>query len=517
MKDEILEFVKHTYKNSLRFLKPKLFVERFGQKALDLINSNTEFLDNTEPFSRRVYCFLNNITTIPTCRVCSNTVKFNPNNGYQKYCSNKCRISDIKNIQDIKRATNIKKYGAANVLASSYGKDKKKETCLKKYGVDNYVKTDEYKQRLKTGDIKRVYNTDLNKIVSREKYYSLLENKYPSLSALFTVEDYKGANSYGIVYPWLCRACNKQFEHWINNNYPILCPRCKPKGTHYENVLKKFLDKHSIKFTFRDRKVLDNLEIDFFLPEYNLGIEINGLYWHSEKHISDRNYHSRKTNEATSKNIKLIQIFEDEFYNKQDIVFSRLKHILGLQKKRIYARKCDVRQITSKMKARFVEKYHIQGDVNTSANYGLFYKNKLCAVMSFSKLRKALGSSTKENTYELVRYCTIKNFTIVGGAGKLLKHFRTTTTCNSIVSYADKRWSSGDLYEQLGFTLTKTTTPNYWYTRNYTERLHRFGFQKHTLKDKLHIFDGNLTEWENMKANGYTRIWDCGHLKYTLA
>ena len=136
--------------------------------------------------------------------------------------------------------------------------------------------------------------------------------------------------------------------------------------------------------------------------------------------------------------------------------------------------------------------------------------------MSFSKLRKALGSSTKENTYELVRYCTIKSFTIVGGAGKLLKHFSNITTCNSIISYADKRWSSGGLYKQLGFTLIKTTTPNYWYTRNYTERLHRFGYQKHTLKDKLSIFDENLSEWENMKANGYTRIWDCGHLKYTL-
>lgn len=516
MKEDIITFIKQEYKNSFRFLKPKMFINRFGQKAFDSINEFTNFLDSSAPFSRRVYCYLNDISSIPKCKVCNKDVKYNHSTGYQKYCTNNCRLSDIKNIQDIKRQTNITKYGATNVLASTYGKLKKKKTCIEKYGVDNYVKTEEYKNRIKTGDIKRVYNTEKNRAVSREKHYNLLTLKYPTLTPLFSVLEYQGANSYEIIYPWLCKTCNKRFEHWINNNYPILCPNCSPKGTHYENVLKSFFEKYNIRYIFRDRKKLNNLEIDFYLPDYNLGIEINGLYWHSEKFITDHNYHLKKTQEAKKNNIRLIQIFEDEFYNKQSIVFSRLKHILKLQTSTIYARKCYVSTINNQLKNKFVEKYHIQGDVNTSINYGLYYKKTLVAVMTFSKLRKALGGTAQKNVFELVRYCTIKSFNIVGGAGKLLKHFYKNNNVKIVISYADRRWSTGNLYLSLKFTLEKTTTPNYWYTKNYTTRLHRFGYQKHLLKDKLNVYDDTLTEWENMKANGYTRVWDCGHLKYTL-
>jgi hypothetical protein len=516
MKNEITAFLKQEYNDSLRFLKPKMFIKRFGQDVYNNICDFTLFLEHSVPFSRRVYCFLNDISATPLCKVCNKEVKYNHNTGYQKYCSNACRLSDIKNIQDIKRQTNIRKYGTTNVLTSVYGKAKKKETCIEKYGVDNYVKTDEYKNRIKTGDITRVYNTEKNKIVSREKYYKLLAVKYPTLTPLFCVDEYRGANSYDIVYPWQCVTCNKKFEHWINNNYPILCPYCKPKGTYYENVLKKFFEKYNIEYIFRDRKKLNNLEIDFYLPGCNLGIEINGLYWHSEKNITDRNYHFKKTEEALANNIRLIQIFEDEFYSKQAIVFSRLKHILNLQTRSIYARECCIESITNHVKSLFNEKYHIQGDVNTSINYGLYYKKRLVAVMTFSKLRKALGSNSEENVYELVRYCTVKNFNIVGGAGKLLKYFCKNNNVKKIISYADRRWSLGSVYEAIGFTREKITSPNYWYTKNYTTRLHRFNFQKHLLKGKLDVYDENLTEWENMKANGYTRVWDCGHLKYVM-
>jgi len=41
-------------------------------------------------------------------------------------------------------------------------------------------------------------------------------------------------------------------------------------------------------------------------------------------------------------------------------------------------------------------------------------------------------------------------------------------------------------------------------------------YQKHKIKDILPIFDEALTEWENMKNNGYDRFWDCGNLVFTF-
>jgi very-short-patch-repair endonuclease len=516
MKEKIQEFIEQKYKGSYRFLKPKMFLEYFGKQCYEAVLNSTIFLAPDTSFSQKLYCFVNNITTEPLCKVCNSPVKYNTNTRYQKYCCNSCRLKDIQNIQTTKKETNLQKYGTTNVLISNYGKQKSKNTCLQKYGVDNYTKSKEYKDRLKNGDIIRVYNREQNIFKSRIKYYNNLIKKYPSLIPKFTLEEYKGSSSYKILYKWECRTCKTQFEHWLNNNYPVLCPTCKPKGTYYENRLKQFLTKHNITYQYRARKIIDNYELDFYLPDLNTAIEIHGLYWHSEKNITDKNYHLRKLNLCLEKNINLIQIFEDEFYEKEKIVFSRLKHLNHLQKNKIFARKCIVKEVNITIKRTFLNKYHIQGDTATAINYGLFYKNRLVAVMGFGKLRRATGSKHQQNTYELIRYCTIGTFSIIGGGGKLFKHFLKTHVPESVISYADRRWSQGNFYKQLDFKLEKNTEPNYWYTKNYTSREHRFNFQKHLLQKKYKDYSPELTEKEIMLKNGYTRIWDCGHLKYVF-
>ena len=161
-----------------------------------------------------------------------------------------------------------------------------------------------------------------------------------------------------------------------------------------------------------------------------------------------------------------------------------------------------------------MSQYHIQGSDNGSIRLGLYKFEKLVAVMTFGKLRRCLGSNIKSDVYEIYRYCT--NFSVPGGASKLLEYFKRIYNPVKIISYADRRWSVGKLYTTLKFKLLTKTKPNYWYTKDYIKRYHRYNFAKHTLSKKLDNFDSNLSEWENMKNNGYDRIWDCGHLKYEL-
>jgi uncharacterized protein YtpQ (UPF0354 family) len=104
--------------------------------------------------------------------------------------------------------------------------------------------------------------------------------------------------------------------------------------------------------------------------------------------------------------------------------------------------------------------------------------------------------------------------TVVGGASKLLRAFIKEHPPKPIVSYSDRRWNTGGVYKQLGFEYSHTSAPNYFYfdTMGDTEKLlSRHNFQKHKLSSKLEIFDPSLTEWENMRMNGYDRIWDCGN------
>ena len=131
--------------------------------------------------------------------------------------------------------------------------------------------------------------------------------------------------------------------------------------------------------------------------------------------------------------------------------------------------------------------------------------------MTFGKPR-----FNKEYDYELLRFCNTLNTSVMGGASKLLSYFIKNYNPKSILSYANLRWSMGNLYEKLGFTLISQSSPNYFYFNNDLILHSRIEFQKHKLKDKLENYNPDLTESENMYNNGYRKIYDCGNLVYEM-
>ena len=132
--------------------------------------------------------------------------------------------------------------------------------------------------------------------------------------------------------------------------------------------------------------------------------------------------------------------------------------------------------------------------------------------MTFEKLRKSLGNRNLSNDrYHLNRFCNKINTNVIGGASKLLKYFIRNYSPELIISYADRRYSNGNLYEKLGFERIGESRPNYWYIKG-QKRHYRFKFRKDILIKEG--FDSNLTEREIMLERGYLRIYDCGNIKY---
>jgi endogenous inhibitor of DNA gyrase (YacG/DUF329 family) len=264
-----------------------------------------------------------------------------------------------------------------------------------------------------------------------------------------------------------------------------------------------------------DRETLGGLELAIYVPHKKFALEYNGLYWHSENTGGkSRNYHVTKTNLCKAFNIRCIHIFEDEWRYKKEIVKSKIKYILNetTMERALYARNCEIREITNCRE--FLNTNHIQGDSPSSIKLGAFHNNELVAVMTTGKRRLALGKkSSITGEYELLRFATSKR--VVGIASKLLQHFIRVYNPVKITTYADQRYSVGNLYASIGFKQIHITQPNYWYFLNGTDkRHHRFNFRKNELDKKLATFDPQLTEWENMKLNGYDRIWDCGSILY---
>lgn len=318
--------------------------------------------------------------------------------------------------------------------------------------------------------------------------------------------------------------CGREFQVRPDNflNLETRCPFCSLDGVSAgQRELALFVrgiyGGELIENYWHDR---GGFEVDVYLPELKIGIEFDGIYWHSEEKGKDRHYHSRKTETLEADGERMIHVFEDEWSLRRKIVESKIKRILGLDPglRRIGARSCSVREISTAEKNAFLEANHIQGADTSGVRLGLFSGGELVSAMTFSRPRAGTGKNTgEEGTYELVRFASRIDCNVPGAFGKLLSAFRSSREWSRIVTYADLRWSSeSNVYLKQGFARRGRTQPNYWYADR-TRRYHRFGFRKQALKSKFpSIYDSSLTEGEIVRLAGYYRVWDCGNLVYEL-
>lgn len=437
--------------------------------------------------------------------------------GDAKYC-NKDKI-----IQ-----TNQEKYGKNSFTSTQEGKAQVSSTIFKKYGYSNILKVPEIKDKVKTTLSEKygVINPGLipghkEKVSKKNKstFYDKMINSSrlkDLVTPLFAKEEYNGVKKEHL---YKCNKCNLEFLSDMNNGSIPRCPTCNPiksiSSTGEAEVFSYISQELNMSNIIQnDRKILSGKELDVYLPDYNVAIEYHGLYWHSViAGGKSSKYHLDKTIECENQGIHLIQIFEDEWFNKQDIIKSKIRNILNKNNDvKIHARKCVVKAIDVQLKNDFLFNYHIQGEDRSTYKYGLFYNNELVSVMTFGNLK----NKSITGVYELSRFAS--KYNVSGAAGKLLSHFIKTHKPNKIVSYADRRFTdiNKNVYLSLNFTKVSDGLPNYWYLSKYSNRIHRFNYRKSTLNKKLDIYDPILTEWQNMQLNGFDKIYDCGSLKYEL-
>lgn len=289
-----------------------------------------------------------------------------------------------------------------------------------------------------------------------------------------------------------------------NDNWCRFCDNTgRSKG---ELEIATWLTEQNVKVLSNYRSVIYPYELDIYLPDHNVAIEFNGLYWHSELQGKDKHYHNIKRELCESNGIRLIQVFEDEWYNKSDIVKSIIRNSIHQVDRRIFARKCKVESLDVTTARNFIDQYHIGGYHSCSIKLGLYHDDELISVMTFSKG----NHSRKGKGWEIDRYCSKAGIQVVGGASKLFKHFILDVDPSTVISYADLRYGTGNVYAKMGFTHDSDTVPNYWYFKDHLVRYHRFTLRKGVVDGD----DSNSSEWENRVKQGWNRIWDCGSRKF---
>lgn len=465
--DQVIDFVKD--KNG-KYSTTK--IKKLSEKTIQKINQRTSYLDNAT-IVERLYHIEHNLFSRPKCEVCGNEVtKFSYSTiGYKSYCSNKCEIitNKTKRIESFKRKT--------------------------------------YEKLLK-------------------KYKNILDNDYDI--QMFNLEDYMN-NQPILNIKHL--TCNNEYSYDIYYQGSFKCPKCYPIRSKVQYEIYEFV-KNTCNYDviYNNRQTIKPFEIDILVQakDKTIGIEYNSQMFHSFgkhqykifdnfnefKNLKYKDYEKYKL--GVQNGIQILNIFSSEWLNesKQKIWKSIIKSKLNCVKNKIYARNCVLKEVPRNEAQEFLEKNHLQGYVNSSIRLGLYYNGKLVSLMTFGKPRRNCWKG--QNNYELLRFCSLTDYLVIGAASKLLKHFEKHYKPNLLVSYANCRWSDGNLYERLGFEFLYNTKPNYFYFKpnDSNELLSREKFQKYKLKTMLENFDKNLTEIENMINNGYRIIFDYGNKVY---
>lgn len=410
------------------------------------------------------------------CQLCGTPMKIaNFKIGWKEtahWCSIKCRDADPEYIE-YHRKTLEKIDHAARM-------EKQRETVKQRYGVDHIAKTGRFKTRMKE------FHATVDHAVMLEKYKQTCMEKY-------------GA-------PYFFQS--EKFKEWVSNNDGAIT---KPEYTIIELIAELGLIAQ-----VHNRTVLpDGKEIDIWVEDKRVGFEVNGVYWHSSwDHESDRfakNRHLEKSNWAKEAGIRLVHFTDIEIETKWPIVSSMIKSILGKTDRRIYARRCEVKVIDYQTGHSFLNETHIQGGAPCAIWIGLFHEDELVSVMGWNKAR-----FDKSYQWELVRFASALNTTVVGGFSKCLKYFRELYS-GAVVTYADYSRSNGDVYRNNGFVEKGVSRPSYRWVKGRT-LYNRHSFMHRNLARMLgeENYNPDETEAVNCWRNGYRRLWDCGQIKFVM-
>ena len=296
-------------------------------------------------------------------------------------------------------------------------------------------------------------------------------------------------------------------EIFLNSEY--LSTHFKKKDTKPNKEFSKLLEKYTIPYS--QEFVIGTKAYDFKVG--NTLIEINPTITHnvdwspySEHKGKSNKYHFEKSKLALENNYRCIHIWDWDDNNK-------IINLL-LDRPTVYARKCKIKEVSTSESKEYINKYHLQGYAKCSIRIGLYYNDKLVSIMTFSKARY-----NKNYQYELIRYCS--SYNVIGGAQKLFKHFISTYSVQSVISYCDNSKFTGKVYTELGFKLKSKGVPTcHWYNiktkEHYTDMLIRKQGFSRIINHREPSQDNLLTNDNKtlMLQAGFLRVFDCGQSVY---
>lgn len=305
--------------------------------------------------------------------------------------------------------------------------------------------------------------------------HEMLTSLSSSINNPVVTEGFPGNRS--TIIQGFCKKCgavvrdsyfNLQQYYCRNKNQ---CKKCAPKSV-IQNEIFEYVkslgvsvvqsDLNTIKFKQSDKRFK---ELDILCFDKKFAIEYNGLYYHSEKYKSDKNYHWNKTKAAAELGISLLHIWEDKWITSSDIYKSIIKVKLGLVDRKVYARKTNVKELSKDELREFFNKNHLDGHTGCITGWGLYQKDELVQAIS---VRRVNSQNKKYKGFlEIARSASVLNTVVVGGESKLLStinNYAINNCFSGILNYVDADLGSTPS-SRWCFNYSGVTTVSYFYIK----------------------------------------------------
>lgn len=251
-------------------------------------------------------------------------------------------------------------------------------------------------------------------------------------------------------------------NHFISKG--TRCPFCFRQSSNLElDIYNYVLSLTDTEIIRNDRKTIYPYELDIYIPNSNIAIEINGTLWHSIKY-KDKKYHYEKSKACEEKGIRLIHIWEYEWNDERQrpILKNIIASSLGVTK-RVYARKLVLEERPSSSMKQFFDTNNIQGFRGGKTAICLVDKNTEEVYMSYIVGHPYFSKGKYQ--WEVIRGATKLGYTVVGGASKIWSYFIKKYNPDNCVYYIDYNYFNGKSLTNINnmtFIKTQPSFKNYW-------------------------------------------------------
>jgi hypothetical protein len=298
-----------------------------------------------------------------------------------------------------------------------------------------------------------------------------------------------------------CPVCHNTYRPRISDIKRGLSLTCGCTSHKISMPIREIADSiRSMGYEVIEEYKIQNRSYDLFIPSKDLLIEYSGLYWHSRPNSRSRDL--KKYRLARENHKQILNIYEDEFIQKKEIIMDIIRHKLGASKfTRLRSKDVRITRVDSNQVKAIYEKYHYLGPIKCKYNYAIQYNDQVIGSISFRKPTRP----NKNHEYELSRMVMDPEFLVFGIWHKALKCFIDDVDPTSIVSYSDNRLFSGSIYEKLGFKYDLEIRPDYFWCKG-NKRYHKSALRKPK--------GATETESQIRSKEGYCKIWDLGKIRW---